>query len=678
MMQNNIKIKIHYYKQPSFIHKVDYSKIIGDLWKSKISNDPDEDKQIKKTIANINFGLLEKSNNTRQRSRIFKSLREACHYQNIYGGKVIALTHSMKEYIDLDDECDIKSNEGETFYVLNVSDKTELVNGFRYIKELLLQYHNFKMFETYNLLTNNGIEVYSVKSDAFTIHEATLNAVRGMPTHLLRYLRQGILNFDNQIGNWRVSGKNINFPNEKYKYKNNQFIHVAVQENISIDVADEWDTQNICEQILECNPCMIRAKFAGSGKSYIGQHFNKMDKKVLFVVPHNRLSQEIQGDAITLNKFFSIPIDKEDRLPIFDHSEFDVIVFDEIYMSPLFILNKIREFVNNHPEKIIIGAGDCKQIPPIKDLTNVMTHEEYSDHCMDTIFKYNIFLKISKRVGGKDRAVLDNLYVDFWEKKLPIRDIIDKYFKYTDNVMTSDMHIAYTNLRCRSVAQRVRVLLGKKSKYETGEELICRLYLDKDGMKFNVNIRYKVINVKPSMITIQNIKDRTKTYTLHEDVIDKHFIYGYCATCHSCQGASIKSTITIHEWEKTNLVTREWLWTCITRATDFRNVYFFKNESEDDKMHGLLLRNYLKKKIDGYKVQDFKAGRSINADNYVDVKWCLDRMSGCCQKCGGNFEIDDKKGKLSSAFTVQRVDNAYCHSKDNCVAYCRYCNCSSK
>ena len=191
-MQNNIKIKIHYYKQPSFIHKVDYSKIIGDLWKSKISNDPDEDKQIKKTIANINFGLLEKSNNTSQRSRIFKSLREACHYQNVYGGKVIALTHSMKEYIDLDDECDIKSNEGETFYVLNVSDKTELVNGFRYIKELLLQYHNFKMFETYNVLTNNGIEVYSVKSDAFTIHEATLNAVRGMPTHLLRYLRQGI------------------------------------------------------------------------------------------------------------------------------------------------------------------------------------------------------------------------------------------------------------------------------------------------------------------------------------------------------------------------------------------------------------------------------------------------------------------------------------------------------
>ena len=171
--------------------------------------------------------------------------------------------------------------------------------------------------------------------------------------------------------------------------------------------------------------------------------------------------------------------------------------------------------------------------------------------------------------------MLDNSYVDFWEKKLPMTYIIDKYFTYTDNVMTSDMHIAYTNLRCRSVAQRVRALLGKKSKYEIGEELICRVYLYKDGVIFNVNIRYKVIDINSSMITIQNIKDTTKKHTLHEDVIDKHFIYRYCATCHSCQGASIKSKITIHEREKKNLVTREWLWTCITRATDFRSVYFF-------------------------------------------------------------------------------------------------------
>ena len=75
---------------------------------------------------------------------------------------------------------------------------------------------------------------------------------------------------------------------------------------------------------------IIRAKFAGSGKSYIGQYFNKLGKNVLFVVPHNRLSQEIEGEATTYNMFFRIPVHKGDELPEFDHSKFDVIFFDEI------------------------------------------------------------------------------------------------------------------------------------------------------------------------------------------------------------------------------------------------------------------------------------------------------------------------------------------------------------
>ena len=60
---------------------------------------------------------------------------------------------------------------------------------------------------------------------------------------------------------------------------------------------DEWDTEAVCKQIIPNSPCMIRAKFAGSGKSYIGQYLNKMGYKVLFVVPHNRLSQEIEAKA---------------------------------------------------------------------------------------------------------------------------------------------------------------------------------------------------------------------------------------------------------------------------------------------------------------------------------------------------------------------------------------------
>ena len=346
-------------------------------------------------------------------------------------------------------------------------------------------------------------------------------------------------------------------------------------------------------------------------------------------------------------------------------------------MSNIYIYNKIREFVKNNPDKIIIGAGDTKQLPSIQALTNTQSHDEYADSCVDKIFKYNIYLKVCKRIGEKDRIMLDNLYIDFWENKLPISDIIEKYFRYTNKINPEHMNIAYTNIRCKSVSDEVRKKLGKINTYEINEEMICRLYLRHDDAKFNANIRYKILCINSSGITIENIKDKKK-YTLPEELLNKHFRYGYCATAHSCQGASINNNITIHEWDKSYLVSREWAWCSLTRARDFTKVAFFKNDKANERMEKQLLINYLKNKIEGYKRQDLKASRELNEDNYIDVDWCLDRLKGTCQKCGVDFYIEPKNGLLSSNFTAQRQDNAFSHTKDNCQSFCIYCNCSSK
>ena len=679
-------IKIIYYKIPSYIHKVNYKSIVDELWETQLGDNDDDDKQIKKKIANINFGMLEKSNNTAQRSVIFNSLKEACHYQRKHGGRIYALEEEtcIRKMVDLDEETDEEEEEdkttfGETYYVLNTTDRKTLVNGFRYIKELLLQYHNYAMYEAYTKLEEKGVKVYSVKSDAFTIHQDDLNKVRPNPNHFIKSYREGILNFESAIGNWRVSTSRINYPTEKYKFKYNKLIQIPLQENEALDVIDEWDTEAVCKQIIPNSPCMIRAKFAGSGKSYIGQYLNKMGYKVLFVVPHNRLSQEIEGKATTLNMFFSIPVHKGDDLPCFDHSDFNVIFFDEIFMSNIYIYNKIREFVKNNPDKIIIGAGDTKQLQPINDLTNTQPHDQYADQCIDKIFKYSIYLKISKRVSDDEqRKKLEDAYNDMWINEMPVDKWVEKHARYTSEINPHYMNIAYTNIRCKSVSDEVRRKLGKKGLYEVGEEMICRLYLKTDeGAKFNANIRYKILRINPWGITIENIKDKKK-YTLTEELLNKHFRYGYCATCHSCQGASINNNIVIHEWDKSYLVSREWIWTAYTRARDFNKVAFFKNEKAEEKMEQQLLINYLKNKIEGYKKQDLKAGRELNENNFVDVNFCMERLKGTCQKCGGDFHIEIKKGALSSNFTCQRVDNNFSHTKDNCVAYCNYCNCSSK
>ena len=680
-------IKIIYYKMPSYIHKVNYKSIVDELWETQLGDDEDDDKQIKKKIANINFGMLEKSNNTSQRSDIFNSLKEACYYQRKQGGRIYALEEEtrIRKMVDLNEETDGEEEEedkttfGETYFVLNTTVRQKLVNGFRYIKELLLQYHNYAMYEAYTKLEAKGVKVYSVKSDAFTIHQDDLSKVRPNPNHFIKSYREDILDFEDAIGNWRVSTSRINYPTEKYKFKYNKLIQIPLQENEALDVIDEWDTEAVCKQIIPNSPCMIRAKFAGSGKSYIGQYLNKMGYNVLFVVPHNRLSQEIEGKATTLNMFFSIPVNKGDDLPCFDHSDYNVIFFDEIFMSNIYIYNKIREFVKNNPDKIIIGAGDTKQLQPINDLTNTQPHDQYADQCIDKIFKYSIYLKISKRVSDDEqRKKLDNAYTDMWIKEMPVDKWVEKHARYTSEINPHHMNIAYTNIRCKSVSDEVRKKLGKKGLYEVGEEIICRLYLKTDeGAKFNANIRYKILCINSWGITIENIKDKKK-YTLTEELLNKHFRYGYCATAHSCQGASINNSIIIHEWDRSYLVSREWIWTAYTRARDFNKVAFFKNEKAEEKMEKQLLINYLKNKIEGYKRQDLKSGRELNEDNYIDVGWCMDRLKGTCQKCGGDFHIEIKKGTLTSNFTAQRQDNLFAHTKDNCQSFCVYCNCSSK
>ena len=68
--------------------------------------------------------------------------------------------------------------------------------------------------------------------------------------------------------------------------------------------------------------------------------------------------------------------------------------------------------------------------------------------------------------------------------------------------------------------------------------MICRKYLQKEGMKFNVNIRYKILHHIDDKYIIQDIKQKTK-HLVEEKILNNHFRYGYCATCHSCQGASI-------------------------------------------------------------------------------------------------------------------------------------------
>ena len=98
----------------------------------------------------------------------------------MFGGQINIIKQLEKEEDDDDDDSDTEYSDDEEapeedtknkgkYYVLNVADHAVLKNGYRYIKELLLQYHNYRIYKDYNTLRENDIEVFSVKTDAFTI-----------------------------------------------------------------------------------------------------------------------------------------------------------------------------------------------------------------------------------------------------------------------------------------------------------------------------------------------------------------------------------------------------------------------------------------------------------------------------------------------------------------------------
>eukprot|EP00438_Fugacium_kawagutii_P036749 Skav205305 [mRNA] locus=scaffold3444:24630:27985:- [translate_table: standard] len=679
-MKYNTNYKIHSFVQPSNKFKVAYAKYVKELYDTYISDDPVEDKQCKKTVANVNFGLLEKSHRTKQISKIFNSLRECCYNQHIYGGKVYTISEQEEIMKDVDDEIFFERKDtGKSYYILNVSDKQKLIDGFRLIKEMILQNHNFIMFEAYQKMKAEGVRVYSVKSDAFTIHKDDIDKVAGY-----KFGKRTV------EGRRREAYMHINFPTDEYKYRYNEYIKVNKMKNETVRFEDEWDRENICKYIQDRDePVIILGKFPGTGKSAIGEYFAGLDKNVLFVMPNNRQRQEkLCGglEAITYNTFFSVAVDVDDaeggKLPKYDYSPYDVIVFDEVFMLGTFWKNKIRMFNKDNPDKIRILTGDTKQLPSLEESTNCQDVEVYAHHCVDVICPYRIFLSVCKRVGPKDseegelnRKMLNDIYDEWWEKKLPLKEIIPRHFETTDDIMASEFNIAYTNERCRNVGNEVRQRLGKKGKYEVGEVLIARTWVKKP--RINVNIRYCITNIEGRKLTLQNIANEKDKFDMYEEHVDNIFIYSHCATCHSCQGASVKESITIHEWD-TFGASREWVWTALTRCVDFRKVKFCLNKDFDKEMEVNMYKRYFQNKIDGYKIQDKKAGREIDEDEYVDVEWCMDRMKGTCQKCNIWFDFKRHHGRINSDFTAQRLDNQYAHYKSNCVAYCKDCNCSSR
>ena len=147
-------------------------------------------------------------------------------------------------------------------YVLNISDAKTLMNGYRFIKDLILQHPNFDMNEAYEILMRDGAKVYSAKTDGFVIDKCNLGKAKE------------VLKLGSEIGNWRWSDK-FNFPSKAFSKQPSILcdIDITEYENVTGEVKDEWNTGAFIDEYkIAEKRLMIRGEVAGTGNSFICKH----------------------------------------------------------------------------------------------------------------------------------------------------------------------------------------------------------------------------------------------------------------------------------------------------------------------------------------------------------------------------------------------------------------------
>jgi hypothetical protein len=314
---------------------------------------------------------------------------------------------------------------------------------------------------------------------------------------------------------------------------------------------------------------MIRAVFAGSGKSFACKAMEQRGHKVLFVCPTNKLVQNNRESGVTLNQFFGVGFSEDGgvtRMSKFDDKPYDVIVFDEIYFASVRMLAKVKRYSVLNPDKIILATGDTDQLERIDLISDCLDYDTYMNHCVDTIFPHNVLLKANKRLkNDSDKTWLKMIKSDLFNEAIPIKDAVRKYFQFVKTVKT-ETNIAFNNSTCELVAKAVRKNIGKTVEYEGGEKLVCRKYLKQKNYKFNVNFEFTIDRIKGISFTIID-ESTDQAFTLTRDLIQKNFVHSYCRTCHSFQGSSVVDAITMFDADF-YFVTRKWVYTAVIRATD--------------------------------------------------------------------------------------------------------------
>ena len=193
-----------------------------------------------------------------------------------------------------------------------------------------------------------------------------------------------------------------------------------------------------------------------------------------------------------------------------------------------------------------------------------------------------------------------------------------------------------------------------------------------------------IINTHIKLVWKPKNKNDKYTFLNHEgkrvsvvqSFVDKCSVrYPYCRTGHSTQGSTIPNRYVIHMYESQNLCSKNWFWTCVTRAQNLKNIYvrilpkLETTEAQYKANAEHKLQHYVQTdRAKGRTGETYDVGKMTEMLMFHHYKRCQGLLNRPCDnmlsvECG-----------LNESMSFDRVNNNLGHGIGNLRVVCLHCN----
>ena len=583
--------------------------------------------------------------------------------------------------------CHVKFADG--IWMHTETQETRLIEGFRPIHAMILGIARAKMHVLCSKLQSHGADILGFRTDCVYYRGGTVPAYedtglgscrtlkekpvprtliqprQSAPETLARVVRDTPAPLTTSIETWRPEQReDVLFLGPAGTGKTSAALKHALSTCTKILIVCAWNAQ------AQNNKSVWRADPASFGKEIDG------------ITLHHLLGLQMDGRYCHNTRY--------------ELGATDCVIFDEILLHRHHNLCKIKAFMDSHRTKLrFLGTADPRQLEAIDDDVG----NERKVEMLRGVFGRIVTMRDNKRLISADQhARMDALTADIEDPSVTsVEQIVRKHFPRSSILRTIDDVIAKNIPRAMAYYNHSAYTINREmTKAKHAKKKLC-LEL-KDGMKYCKNDKV-VCRKRGTFSKLENkgvyrvypnfefwVSGWTRTGVVLIDVLEdnarievkipefhEHFLPASCTTVHSAQGSGIGTSFVIADF-RSKFVSKQWLYSAVSRTRDLDNVYFLEQNLHDANVESMLTRM-----VAGYKHQDMlRFGAYPSDEGYIDplyIRSEFQRIGGKCAMCGDFMGFETRS---ATKVTVNRQDNALAHTIENCELICLRCNSSMK